>query len=223
MSQENNTNNTNPENKPAEQPQAAPQTVPEQNTAQQAAAPLSRKEQKKMVKLQKAKARTTEDWMKREKKIIIIFSIVCAVLFILMIIGFATGGSSGSSYVSDGSSYSDSSDTEAVATGNYEEITADELIDALEENAAAAKDKYVDRSFAITGKVSNIDNDCDYIDLEPTNDDFTLYFIQCYTTTEDQKAAVKQLKNGQTLTVKGTISDVGEVLGYEVIIDSIES
>lgn len=182
---------------------------------------LSSKERKKMEKLARAKARTTEDWMKREKKIVTIFSIVCAVLLILAIIGFALAGSSGSTeYVSDDSSYSESSDTEEK---EYTAVTADELLDELSDNAAAAKDEYIDEDLAITGKIVTIDNNTDYIAIGPVNDDFALDSILCYTTTDDQRDQVKQLKNGQTVTVYGTVEDVGEVLGFSVYMDGMET
>lgn len=182
---------------------------------------LSSKERKKMEKLARAKARTTEDWMKREKKIVTIFSIVCAVLLILAIIGFALAGSSGSTeYVSDDSSYSESSDTEEK---EYSVATADELLEELSDNAAAAKDEYVNEDLAITGKIVTIDNNTDYIAIGPVNDDFALDSIICYTTTDEQRDQIKQLKNGQTVTVYGTVEDVGEVLGYSVYMDGFET
>lgn len=183
------------------------------------ARPLSGKEQRKLVKLEKARARSTEDWMKREKKIIIIFSIVCAVLLILAIIGFALRGSS-ATYADDSSSYSE---YESSTPASYEAVTADELIDALEENAAAATEKYDGEALAITGKLLNTDADSEYISIQPLNDDFAIDSILCYTTTEELKDQAKQLKAGQTITVKGTVSEIDDVFGYYVDTDSIET
>lgn len=181
---------------------------------------LSSKERKKMEKLAKAKARTTEDWMKREKKIVIIFSIVCAMLLILAIIGFALAGSSGSTeYVSDDSSYSESSDTDSTT---YEAVTADELLDAFNENAASAAENYEGKSLAITGKLVNTDTDSEYISIEPLNNEFTIDSILCYTDTEALQEQAKQLKAGQKITVKGTITEVDSVFGYYLDTDSIE-
>lgn len=98
---------------------------------------LSNKERKKMEKMAKAQARTTEDWMKREKKIVIIFSIVCAVLLILAIIGFASTPSYTVTY---------DTEYETGAPAEYEESESSEIKNATDtqRNALRAAENYLD-------------------------------------------------------------------------------
>ena len=70
-----------------------------------------------------------------------------------------------------------------------------------------------------------IDSDADYISLRGS-DQFSLVNVQCYAEGKNEKAIKEQiieLSQGQPIAIYGTISDVGEVLGYSVTIDKIET
>lgn len=103
----------------------------------------------------------------------------------------------------------------------YEKVTAKELIDALQDNALNAKEKYKDKYVEITGKLNVIDASGKYITVNPIGDDFVLTGVQAYIKTDEQKQVVSGLSKGDKITVKGKIKDVGEVLGYSVDIDEI--
>ena len=103
----------------------------------------------------------------------------------------------------------------------YEKVTAKELIDALQDNALNAKEKYKDKYVEITGKLNVIDASGKYITVNPIGDDFVLTGVQAYIKTDEQKQVVSELSKGDKITVKGKIKDVGEVLGYSVDIDEI--
>ena len=103
----------------------------------------------------------------------------------------------------------------------YEKVTAKELIDALQDNALNAKEKYKDKYVEITGKLNVIDASGKYITVNPIGDDFALTGVQAYIKTDEQKQVVSGLSKGDKITVKGKIKDVGEVLGYSVDIDEI--
>ena len=112
--------------------------------------------------------------------------IILAIVVILGIGGAAIGGGDDEPATNDSASSSDvSSDTqdEAKATKEkkieYEDITADQLSEDLEANAAAAKDKYAGNYYAISGKLGNIDSDGAYIDLD-TSDEWDFTSIQCF-------------------------------------------
>ena len=55
---------------------------------------------------------------------------------------------------------------------------------ALEDNAAAASDKYKGKYLRITGRVSTIDSDCKYITVLPDDDEYAIIGIQCNTQND---------------------------------------
>ena len=148
------------------------------------------------------------------------FWILVAIL-VLGIGGSAGGaGGSGSSNGSNNTSADSSTEVQEEAI-EYTAVTTDELSDALDNNPAAASDTYKGKYWEVTGRLSNIDSDCNYISLVDIDDEWNFVNIQCYTKNEEQKNIVKQLSMDQTLTVKGKITDVGEVIGYQMDIDEI--
>ena len=44
----------------------------------------------------------------------------------------------------------------------------------------------------------------------------------CYIESDEQLKQVKNYSTGDTITVKGKITEVGEVMGYSLDIDKIE-
>ena len=103
----------------------------------------------------------------------------------------------------------------------YTEVDIDELEDALDNNAAAAQEKYDGKYLAITGKLGTIDSDMKYISLNSLTDDWDLIGVHCTVKKSSTKDVIKTLSKGQTIVVKGKITDVGEVLGYYLDIDEI--
>ena len=100
-------------------------------------------------------------------------------------------------------------------------VTADKLMADLRGNALNASNTYEGKYVEVTGKLSNIDSGGKYFDVAPINEEFTIIGIQCYIT-EEQKATVAKLTKGQRVTAVGTISDVGEVMGYSLKVESIK-
>ena len=101
-------------------------------------------------------------------------------------------------------------------------ISVDDMVAELEDNALNASDHYKDTYLEITGKLSNIDSSGKYINLDPVNSDFSIYGVQCYISDDAQRNAISNMKKGDTITLKGQCTDVGEVLGYSLDIDEIE-
>ncbi|MDQ7095012.1 hypothetical protein REC12_15555 [Desulfosporosinus sp. PR] len=100
-------------------------------------------------------------------------------------------------------------------------ITADKLMEDLKSNALNASNNYKGKYVEVTGKLSNIDSNGEYFDITPMNDEFAIIGVQCYIT-EEQKATVAKFTKDQKVTVIGTISDVGEILGYSLKVESIK-
>lgn len=140
------------------------------------------------------------------------------VLIILVVLGAVFGSSS-----SDESTVSNSTATVTEQPKiEYTKYTVAEMVDDLKANALNAEDKYDNQYVEITGKLNNIDSDGKYISVCPGRSDFELFDVQCYIMTDEQKDKVKTLSIGDRVTVKGKITNVGEIIGYHLDIDSIE-
>jgi len=101
----------------------------------------------------------------------------------------------------------------------YTKVSAKTLINALEKNAAAAKEKYLDEYLEISGVVRNIDADLDYITISYNSTEWDT--IQCYINNKDTEKKVKKISKGDNIIVRGQISSVGEILGYSFYITEI--
>ena len=104
----------------------------------------------------------------------------------------------------------------------YSQYDVSALLTDLDENALKASETYEGQYVSLTGKIGTIDSSGKYIDLLPIDDEWTIIGIQCYITNDEQKAAIMELSTGDTVTVEGKITSVGEVLGYSLDIDSIQ-
>lgn len=100
-------------------------------------------------------------------------------------------------------------------------VDVDELNTALENNAAAAKDKYNGKYLEITGKLGTIDSNLKYISLLSSTDEWDIIGILCSVKNDEQKNIIKTLNKDQIITIRGKITDVGEVMGYNLDIIEI--
>lgn len=103
----------------------------------------------------------------------------------------------------------------------YTEYELSQLFDDLENNALNAKNKYNKQYVKLTGELRNIDSSGDYISIDD-GDAFRIVGIMCYLKNDEQKKQAASLKIGDTVTIKGKIKSVGEVMGYSLDIDNIE-
>lgn len=118
----------------------------------------------------------------------------------------------------------ESSQTEEAKTEETEVIytayTVNQMVEDLDKNAMKASEIYKDQYIEITGKLSNIDSSGKYINLH-SDDEFAFVGVQCYIQNDEQKEIVKNMTIGDMVTLRGKCTDVGEVLGYSLYIDSI--
>lgn len=145
--------------------------------------------------------------------------IVVIAVIVVAILGIAMGSGSNSGSASSGSQ-GNTVEEEAVVM-EYTPYTVDEMMSDLNKNAMAASEKYKKQYVEISGRLSNIDSNGQYIDVLPANDDWAFIGVSCYLKSDDQKEIVKTLSIGDNIVVRGKITDVGEVLGYYLDIDSI--
>lgn len=100
-------------------------------------------------------------------------------------------------------------------------VTTDTLTELLNENALKAATTYKDQYVRLKGKLSNIDAQGHYFSLTSIKQEFSFDMIMCYIGKEhlDQ---VMEFISGQEVILTGTISNVGEVIGYSVDVERIE-
>lgn len=145
-------------------------------------------------------------------------------IILIVIVGIgvlANLGKGDSSSAESNSSTDNSSNEQKQEVIEYIKVSKDELDEALDNNAAAAKDTYNKKYVEITGKLGTIDSDLKYISLMSSSDEWDIVGIHCTIKNNEQKEIVKTLTKDQNLTVKGKITDVGEVLGYYLDITEI--
>ena len=136
----------------------------------------------------------------------------------------AVGGNSDSNTTSSSSTSAKTESTKEVDTPapiEYTAVSVNDMMSDLDNNAMGASDKYKGKYLEITGKLSNIDAAGKYIDLM-ADGDFEIIGVQCYIKNDDQKSKIASMSKGDTVTLKGKCTDVGEVLGYSLDIEEIE-
>lgn len=142
----------------------------------------------------------------------------CLVTIIVVIAIFIIG----SCIIAGGNNKSNSSANNTNTTEpeiEYTTYTVDEMMTDLKSNALKAEDKYNDQYVEITGKLNVIDSSGKYISLVPVNEKYAIIGVQCYIKNDDQKNKVMEMSIGDTVTLKGKITRVGEVLGYSLDIN----
>ena len=149
---------------------------------------------------------------------------VVLIILIGAIIGAVAGESdskSGGSTTTATSSTASEQKKEEATPIEYTSVSVNDMMDALNNNAMGASDKYKGKYLEITGKLTNIDASGKYIDLM-ADGDFEIIGVQCYIKNDDQKSKISSMSKGDTVTLKGKCTDVGEVLGYSLDITEIE-
>ncbi len=102
----------------------------------------------------------------------------------------------------------------------FTSYTVAKMIKDAESNELAAEEKYKGKYVAVKGRVDGIDDSGDF-NLYPTNDSWAITGVTCELLVDEQKEAVKKLKKGQVITVKGKITYVSDILGYSMEVYSI--
>ena len=81
------------------------------------------------------------------------------------------------------------------------------------------KGQYVE----LEGYLGTIDSDGKYIGLGAgeKNYEYILQEVLCKIKTDEQKNAIMEMNKGDRIIIRGQITDVGEIIGYTLNIDSI--
>ena len=93
----------------------------------------------------------------------------------------------------------------------------------MSNNALKAEKTFQDQYVEIEGYLSTIDSDGKYIAVgaDPENWDYMLQSVQCYVKSDEQLNQIIEMNAGDAIVVRGKIKDVGELLGFQMDIDSI--
>lgn len=150
---------------------------------------------------------------------------------IIGIVVLAIGGSVGSenengtdnpSQAQAGASATQSKAKASTEEASYEKIDLNVMLDDLENNALKAEKTYQDKKIEITGKIANFDSDGSYITIEPVDGEFTWTTVMCYIKNKAQEEFLLSKSKGDTVTIKGKIKSIGEVLGYSIDIAEVQ-
>jgi RNA polymerase subunit RPABC4/transcription elongation factor Spt4 len=152
-----------------------------------------------------------------------------AVIVVIALIGIsAIGKSSNTSDTTSNTvsnqqvSENEVNNTDTQEVIEYTPYTVSQLESERNENALKAKNTHINQYVSLTGKLGTIDSDGKYISLMPTDDDWAIQGIMCYIKNEEQLNKVMNMTKEDIIVINGKITDVGEVLGYTLDIDSIE-
>ena len=139
-------------------------------------------------------------------------------LILIVVVAVFAGGGSDEPAPAGGDTTEPKAEEQVI---EYKAYSVGELTDALEANAMKASETYLDQYVELSGQLSVIDSSGDYFSIERTGSDFDLYNVTCYFQNDDQKQVIMDSEIGDVLTVKGKITDVGEILGYSLDVDDI--
>lgn len=131
------------------------------------------------------------------------------VVVIVGIVGASTGGNQ---------EKTDSVQTSSVSTGDNNadvgkeepaeeaiKVTAQELLEAYDENGVAADKQYKGKELQVTGTVGSIGTDIlddAYITLKNEEDEYAIISVQCYFEKSEEDS-IASLKAGDKVTVTG--------------------
>lgn len=154
-------------------------------------------------------------------------------VLIVIIVGGIIGGSGSKSKAPDAANDTETKQQETIDTKNngtkqeetitYSHHDVTELFDALKDNALKASDTYKGQYVEIEGYLGTIDSSGAYICVGAgsSNYDYLFQDVQCFIKSDEQLAQIMEMSTDDQLVVRGKITDVGEVLGYSLHIDSI--
>lgn len=106
--------------------------------------------------------------------------------------------------------------------GKYIIVDIDEMNSSLKANAARASKNYKGVDVKFTGWIANIDSDGDYISVRGQDRYAILNNFHCRLKDKKHKDIVINKNQGSKVTIKGKITDVGEIMGYTVKVDDIQ-
>ena len=108
---------------------------------------------------------------------------------------------------------------EASPDGTYKTVSVEELFNDIKNNSLAAEDKYKGQYVSITGVVGKIDSS--YVVIYQDDYTFGVERVFCRIKGTEQKNIIKTLNERDVVTVKGKLTDIGEIKGCYLNISEI--
>lgn len=141
-------------------------------------------------------------------------------VWVLAVVVIAVIGSAGGNDSNEGTSQGNTTtQTEEIV---YEIVDLGVMIDELNNNAMKAEKTYQNKHIEFAAKISSFDSDGDYVSVEPVNADaWNLYTAMCYIKNDEQLNFLLEKNVGDTVTIKGKVKSIGEVLGYSIDIAEV--
>ena len=96
----------------------------------------------------------------------------------------------------------------------YQKVSPQDLEKELKMNAARAQQQYSDMYIEFDGKLGTIDAYGEYFAI--VEERFSLSKIHCSIKNEQQKQVLISKNKGDTVHVKGKITQIGEIMGYSI-------
>lgn len=186
--------------------------------------PLNKKDAKAQAAAARAYSKSQRSWFGRHK----ILTGLAALIALIVVISVASSGGGGGADELDTASPEGSSAPVASKKPSAPKVneaamvaSSKEMIALLTANALKAKNTYDDKRVTVSGFVGSIDASGDYFALDPEKNAIIFTGIQV-RTSDEFNGQVANFSKGQAVTVTGKITDVGEVLGYQLKAESIE-
>ncbi len=148
--------------------------------------------------------------------------IIWFMLLLTMVVtygAFALGSSETTDTAQESQNIEESEPTEVT----YETVDLDEMLEELKSNALKAETKYQSKTIEFTGEIASFDSDGSYITVEPIGAGvWNFETVVCNIKNKEQKTYLIEKNVGDTVTIRGKVKSIGEVLGYTVDIAEVE-
>jgi hypothetical protein len=184
--------------------------------------PMNKKDARANAAAAKAYSKSQRNWFMRHK----ILTALAALIVIIIAVSAGGGGSeddTNASNSTDTSTSAPKANTPPKKAAPKPSIvtTSKAMIAVLEGNALKAKQQFDDKQVTVSGFVGSIDASGKYFALDPEPDAviFTGVQIQIDDKFKDQ---VANFTKGQKITVTGKVTNVGEVIGYQIDAETIK-
>lgn len=150
-----------------------------------------------------------------------IVSLVMAMM-LLCVFGVFALGSGESSSTSEAGNQSTEATSETATEVVYEAVDLQTMFDALDENAMKAENAYQKKAIEFSCQIATFDSDGSYISVEPVGaGEWNFTTAMCYIKNDTQKEYLMEKNVGDTITIKGKVKSIGEIMGYSIDIDEV--
>lgn len=104
----------------------------------------------------------------------------------------------------------------------YEVVDLQTMFDELDANAMKAENNYQKKNIELVCQIASFDSDGDYISVKPLGaSEWDFSSAMCYIKNDVQKSFLVEKNVGDTITIKGRVKSIGEVMGYSIDINEV--